>query len=206
MLADGVSDTMTTAREDGQLLKQMRVGDLDALGALYDRYRMLVFETALAITRDRRAAEDILHRCFLRLHEYVERLDPDQPLAPWLYRSTIDLSRAHLMRPANGWKALDKVLDRLDRLVMPGRAPATHDLQLRAQRAIETLPYNQRVVLILYYLGGLRLKEIAHVLDCPLGTVKSRLHYGRELLRARLADEDVEPHRMPALEVVHDLA
>lgn len=183
----------------------MRGGDLGALGALYDKYRTLVFQTALAITRDQRSAENVLHQCFLQLHDSADRIDMEQPLAPWLYRNTIDLSRVHLQRPANGWKTLDKVLDRLDRLVMPDQARATRELQEHIQHTIETLPYNQRVVLILYYLGGLRLKEIAHVLDVPLGTVKSRLHYGREVLRARLAVEG-SPRGMSRLGVAHDLA
>ncbi|HET7087353.1 MAG TPA: sigma factor-like helix-turn-helix DNA-binding protein [Anaerolineae bacterium] len=60
-------------------------------------------------------------------------------------------------------------------------------------------------VLILYYLGGLRLKEIAHVLDCPIGMVKWRLHYGRELLRVWLAGE-AAPRARSRLEAVHDPA
>ena len=189
--------------EDGYLVHQIRGGDLSALGALYDKYRVLVFQTALAITRDRRSAESVLHQCFLQLHEGAQRIETDQPLAPWLYRNTIDLSRAHLRRPASGWQTLDKVLDRLDRLVTPDRSQATCELQEKIQRTLESLPYNQRVVLILYYLGGLRLKEIAHVLDVPLGTVKSRLHYGREMLRARLACQD-RGVGAPALGVVHE--
>jgi len=60
-------------------------------------------------------------------------------------------------------------------------------LQENIDRAIESLPFNQRVVVILYYLGGLSLKEIAYILECPVGTAKSRLHYGREALRQQFA-------------------
>ncbi len=196
---------MTVTHEDERLLNQVRSGDLAALGTLYDKYHMLVFHAALAITRDRRTSEDILRECFLRLHEQADQLDGEESLVPWLYRSTIELSRTKLIRPDYGWKTLDKVLDRLDRLIPPDQSLAMHDRQASIQRAIETLPYNQRVVLVLYYLGGLRLKEIAHVIDCPLGTVKSRLHYGRELLRVRLADESV-PRAQSALEVARDPA
>ncbi|RLC54403.1 MAG: hypothetical protein DRI80_19305, partial [Chloroflexota bacterium] len=58
------------------------------------------------------------------------------------------------------------------------------------QRAIEALPLNQRVVVVLYYLEGLSLKEIAYVIDVPEGTVKSRLHYARESLRKAVLERE----------------
>jgi RNA polymerase sigma-70 factor (ECF subfamily) len=54
------------------------------------------------------------------------------------------------------------------------------------QRAIESLPFSQRVVIVLYYLNDLSLQAIAEILGVPVGTVKSRLHYGRESMRRQL--------------------
>jgi RNA polymerase sigma-70 factor (ECF subfamily) len=54
------------------------------------------------------------------------------------------------------------------------------------QQAIDALPPSQRMTVILYYLNDLSLKEISYILDCPIGTVKSRLHYGREQLKRQL--------------------
>ena len=54
------------------------------------------------------------------------------------------------------------------------------------QKAIDTLPFSQRVVIVLYYLNDLSLQEIGDILGVPVGTVKSRLHYGRENLRRQL--------------------
>src|SRR5262245_764302 len=78
--------------DDGRLVQRLQSGDLDALGQLYDRHRLPVFRTALAITHDQDAAEDILQEVFLRLHTYVHRVDTSLPLSPWLYRITVNLS------------------------------------------------------------------------------------------------------------------
>jgi len=194
--------------EDQRLIDRVRAGDLSALGALFDKHRLLVFHTALAITRDRPAAEDILQECFLRLNAHAARLDGALPLAPWLYRVTVNLSYTWLTRDARRQISLEGLLDHLDRLVAPVRtAPEhqveAHDVRESIQHAVEGLPFHQRVVVILHYLSGLDLKEIAYILDCPVGTVKSRLHHGREALRVRLAGS-LEPQTVLALEVAYD--
>jgi RNA polymerase sigma-70 factor (ECF subfamily) len=197
--------TLPVIHEDGLLVARIRRGDLSALGALYDKYRLQVFHTALAVTRDRQAAEDILQECFLKVHAHADRIDLSVPLAPWLYRVTVNLSYTWVTRQSRWNTSLENLIDQL---VAPARAAPerqfeTRDLQGAIQRAIEALPFNQRVVLILYYLSGLNLKEIAYILDCPIGTAKSRLHYGREMLRRQLAGR-LEPQAAPLLEMAHD--
>ncbi len=195
---------MPAIHEDGQLVARIREGDLSALGALYDKYRLQVFHTALAITRDHHIAEDILQECFLKVHSHAGRIDLSVPLAPWLYRVTVNLSYTWVSRHAGRSNSLEGLIDRL--VAPPRTAPDqqfdARDLRGSILRAIESLPFNQRVVMILHYLGGLNLKEIAYILDCPIGTAKSRLHYGRETLRRQLADR-VE-QAAPAREVSYE--
>jgi|SRR3990172_5595290 len=196
---------MPVVHEDGQLVARIRERDLSALGALYDKYRLQVFHTALAVTRDRQAAEDILQEAFLKVHAYANRIDLGVPLAPWLYRVTVNLSYTWATRQAKWRTSLETLLDRL--VAPPRVAPEGYfearDLQTRIQRAVDALPFNQRVVIILYYLSDLSLKEIAYILDCPVGTAKSRLHYGREALRRQLA-QSLEPQAAPVLEMSYD--
>jgi RNA polymerase sigma-70 factor (ECF subfamily) len=175
---------------DGVLINRLQIGDLEALGDLYDRYRLSVYRTALAITRDPEAAEDILQDAFLRLYTYAGRVNTALPLAPWLYRITVNLSYTWTTRRARWWAPLEDFLDRL--VGSPRQAPepeAERAEELRViQAAIEALPFNQRVVIVLFYLNNLSLQEISGILDCPVGTVKSRLHYARENLRRRLGN------------------
>lgn len=185
---------MNPTQSDAPLILRLQAGDLEALGELYDRHRMVVYRTALAILRDPDVAEDILQEVFLRLNAYAASVKPDLPLAPWLYRVTINLSYTWFSR--RRWLApLDEFLEQL---IGPARnhpepAAQQHDDRAVMQRAIDALPFNQRVVVILHYLNDLSLQEIAEVLKCPVGTVKSRLYYAREGLRQQLEGTALSP-------------
>ncbi len=179
---------MILAPTDRELIKRLCDGDLDALGTLYDRYRLLVFHTALAVTHDRQSAEDILQECFLKLNAYARRIDVDLPLEPWLYRVTVNLAYTWVSRRSRWLTSLESVIDRL---VAPARTNAEDhaemvELHTVIRKAIDALPPPQRMTIILYYLNDLSLKEISYVMSCPVGTVKSRLHYGREYLGRQL--------------------
>jgi len=137
-------------------------------------------------------AEDILQETFLRIYAYADRIDETLPLGPWLYRVTVNLAYSWIRR-ARLW--LGSIEGLLEHLLVPTceqpecwveEAERQHILQ----RAIEALPLNQRVVVVLYYLEGLSLKEIAYVIDVPEGTVKSRLHYARESLRKAVLERE----------------
>ncbi|HET7087358.1 MAG TPA: sigma-70 family RNA polymerase sigma factor [Anaerolineae bacterium] len=198
---------MLNQRGDERLVARLREGDLSALGEVYDTYRVNIFQAALAITRDREASETILRDCFVALSARADSIDPESPLAPWLYRKVVELSYAWVTRHSKWWTSLEGLLDRFDRLVASAHGASALPVSLREaqegiDRAIDALPFNQRIVVILYYLGGLSLKEIAHILDCPVGTAKSRLHYGREALRQHLDAQLQAPEWL----FKHDLA
>ena len=179
---------MSASSQDGQLIAELQDGDLDALGVLYERHKTTVYRTALAITHDPSAAEDILQDCFLRLYKYAHSIDRSLPLRPWLYRVTTNLAYNWERRRKRWQTPLD---DALDWLASPFQASPEwraemSDVHGQVMDALRSLSPNQRIVLVLYYLNSLNLKEIASILDCPVGTVKSRLHYGREALRHKL--------------------
>ncbi|HTP08756.1 MAG TPA: RNA polymerase sigma factor [Anaerolineae bacterium] len=193
-------DEMTSAPADRELIQRLCDGDLNALGTLYDRYRLLVFHTALAITRDRQAAEDILQECFLKVNSYARRIDVNLPLEPWLYRVTVNLAYTYVTRRSRWLTSLESVIDRL---VSPARTNSEYhaemsELQAVIQQAIDELQPTQRMTVILYYLNDLSLKEISYILDCPVGTVKSRLYYGREHLKRQL-EEYLKPRHEPVV-------
>jgi len=176
---------------DGALICRSRRGDLAAFEALYLGYKSQVFRTALAITRDRAAAEDILQECFIRLHRYLESLDESQPLAPWLYRVTVNLCYSWMTRQRRWLHSLEEALEWLGALPQPSPAQLVERQEVRTaiEQAINSLSLDQRVALVLYYLNGLSVEEIAAAMGCPVGTVKSRLHYGRKNVRRRLLSE-----------------
>ena len=173
--------------DDGVLIEQIRAGDLQAFEELYNRYRRPVFHTALAITHDRQAAEEILQDCFVRAYAHVDRVDTSLPLSPWLHRITVNLSYNWATRRKSWFVSLEETLDGLAAAArhLPEKVSEEKEMRQAVQTAIDGLSFKHRVVVILYFLQGFSLAEIAYILDCPEGTVKSRLHYAcRKLPRS----------------------
>jgi len=174
--------------EDGRLISQIRQGNILALKTLYEKYKGQVYRTALAVTRDREAAEDILQDCFLKVYTHIDKLNGSLPLSPWLHRVTVNLSYNWVKKKHRWLQPLEEVIEQLiaGPRTLPESALERGELQGIVQKAIASLSFEHRVVIVLFYLDGFSLNEIAYILDCPVGTVKSRLHYARLTLRRKL--------------------
>ena len=104
-------------------------------------------------------------------------------------RIAVNLSYTWVARRRPWLVSLEEALDHLVAAprVSPERLAEWGEVRRAVQEAIDGLSFNHRVVVILYFLQGFSLAEIAYILDCPEGTVKSRLHYACKTLRARLS-------------------
>ena len=183
--------------DDATLVAETIAGDGEAFEALYMRHKVPLYRTALAITRDRSAAEELLQEAFLRAYRHIERvrLDPGASLRPWLHRILINLAYDWSARRRVTAGPIDGLVDRLAATaISPERQTERRDLERIVGEAIERLPFKQRIVVILFYLHDMDLNEIAATLNLPPGTVKSRLYYGRSRLREQLLADD----RLPA--------
>ena len=174
---------------DRQLILRLQSGDRTALGTLYKRYKDLVYRTALATTHHRRAAEDILQECFMRLYTYAGSIDPERPLKPWLYRVTLNLvydwsADQHWTQPIAD--ILEWFTDLPATFPAPDRQTEEKEIIHLVREVVAELPTPHRNVVVLYYLENLPLEEISQILEVPEGTIKSRLFYARERLRASL--------------------
>jgi len=178
----------TISNDDKALVLKLQDGDLEALGELYDRHRSMVYRTALAITGEPETAADLVQDVFLRLHRFAHRIDSDRPIQPWLYRITANLAYTWMKRRSRWLRFLREMGDWVTRERKPSvQRMAEIDEEIRwVQQAVSSLPPPQRIVVVLYYVNDLSLSEIAETLDIPVGTVKSRLHYGRETLKKKL--------------------
>lgn len=177
-----------SAVPDGVLVARLRQGDTAALAELYEKYKIPIFRTALAITRDQGAAEDILQECFVRLLTHAQRVRTDAPVGPWLYRVAVNMSCDWVNHRKRWSVSLSQLVERWPVPLRVERTVEEREIQEKIREAIRTLPLPQQVVIILYYLEGLSLKEMADILEVSEGTVKSRLHYGRKALRELLAE------------------
>jgi RNA polymerase sigma-70 factor, ECF subfamily len=179
---------------DSDLIIQLQAGSLSALGFLYDKHQHLVHRTALAITADSEAASDLLQDVFLRLYKFAHHIDPERPLEPWLYRMTTNLSYTWVKRSKRLLRSIEDIADWLvgtKKNTISQTVILEEELQ-QLQQAVARLPLPQRTVVVLYYLNDLSIQEISEILEIPAGTVKSRLHYGREALKSHLITEQSE--------------
>ncbi len=173
---------------DCELIVSLQSGSLEALGELYDRHQNLVYRTALMITGDPDAACDLLQDVFLRLYRFADHVDPKRQLEPWLYRMTANLSYTWLKRSRRWLPSLEEVAEWLvgNRKNYTTPAQEVDEEWQLIEQAVCKLPDAQRVVVVLYYLNDLSLQEISEILEVPVGTVKSRLFYSREVIKKEL--------------------
>jgi RNA polymerase sigma-70 factor (ECF subfamily) len=188
--------------DDRELVPRIQDGDVTAFEALYNKYKNELYRTALAIARDECAAEELLQDCFLRAYDHIHSVDACSSLRPWLHRIIVNLSYNWSARKRLPLVSIEEAFDRLFSVPRssPERAFERHELMQVLDEAIRSLSTAQRLVVVLFYMQGFSLVEIADILDCPVGTVKSRLHNARKALRRKLST-DLKTTR----EVVYEL-
>lgn len=184
------------ATSDAELLTAAAAGAEPAFVELYRRRRDDVYRFAYALTRSRNGAQDATQEVFLNVLENAGRFDPAKgSVRAWLLGCTrhvvIDRLRSDRRwaqespEPAAACDAEQRVLNE-QRLA-------------RLHAAIVRLPFEYREALVLCELAELSYAETAAVLDCPVGTVRSRLHRARALLAAAVRAAETEPADEPAL-------
>ena len=175
------------------LVRRVRAGETAAFGELVSIYMQRCYYVALGMVGSPQDAEDLSQEAFVRAFRARDRLDPDRPFYPWLYQIlrrlcfnfTRDTSaRRRKLEYAGGWL----VAEAKSRAAAddPERARATDALRERLEREIAELSPTQREVFVLKEFQGLKYREIAELLDVPIGTVMSRLYAARQRLAERL--------------------
>lgn len=166
---------------------------MQAFEALYHRHKTALYRTALAICGDPFLAEEILQEVFLRAYRHLPQMRTDVSPAPWLYRVMVNLTYDLTARRRRKQTVLQKLADWLPTPVeSPESRLETQELQTLVTQAINRLEIKQRTTLVLFYLQEFSMEEIAEIMNVPVGTVKSRLHYARKKLRNTiLADEQL---------------
>ena len=181
--------TNRTEREDNtqmeKLRKEFENTALQHMGAIYS--------AALRMARDRTEAEDLVQDTYLRAYRFFDRFQPGTSVKAWLFK---------ILRNTciNNFKKRSKTPEQVDfeQLRLLEEEPASPDdpeeeilyrfYHDELMRAIEALPEEFRLVILLSDVKGLSYKETAEIVERPIGTVMSRLHRGRRLLRSSLRE------------------
>ena len=180
--------------KDLEVLRAIAGGDEQALSALYDRYRLILFGLILRILHSQQEAEDVLQEVFLQVWRRASDFDETRgrPFT-WL----VTLARSRAIDRLRSLGSRERTVQEAARAVPESISDAAEDAVKSEQgeivrRALGELPEEQRKTLLLAYFEGLTQTEIAARLNTPLGTIKTRMRSGiiklRELLGERVQD------------------
>ncbi len=181
----------------GTILRAAQAGDQVAFAELYQRYGALVYRTAFLMLGDANRAEDLTQDVFLRLHRRLDQYNAERgAFTTWLYGITVNTCLNARRGRWLAWLSLDRA--RANGFDLPDERHQPIDLALRGEEqrqiwhAVQQLPLKLRAVVVLRYYHDLSYDELATVLRCPIGTVRSRLHAAHAQLRAALAEHRAE--------------
>jgi len=185
---------------DAELVERARKGDRDAFRELVERYQRKIATLALGMLRNREDALDVVQETFTKAFQSLDRFKGDASFYTWAYRIAVNLCIDHQRREAKmpvanlepreggGERAADPVTLLVDGSEQDDPFQRTRDAEIARglATAIAELTPEHRAVILLREVDGLSYEEISRVLDCPKGTVMSRLHYARRQLQERL--------------------
>lgn len=175
---------------DEQLLIQWREGEPLAFETLVRRYQVPLFAYLYRLSGDRATAEDLCQETWAGFLTGLDRFDPGRRLSPWLYAIATNLWRDAWRRGRTRAAAAAQLPELRSRLGLttpptPLEEESRRELEGEVRAAVVDLAEEYRAVLVMRHYQGLRYAEIAEVLGCPIGTVKSRMHYAISNLRDR---------------------
>jgi RNA polymerase sigma-70 factor (ECF subfamily) len=185
-----------TKQNDGALVERALAGDQSAFRELYDLYHKQIYRLAGSMTGPVEDVHDIVQEAFVRAFRSLDKFKGQSSFYTWLYRIAINVTTDYRRRQARRRQQFsDRPLEDIDRgasqIAAPERENPEADLY-RAElsdlvdKALETLSEDHRKVIVLREINGLSYQEIAEITGTTLGTVMSRIHYGRKKLAETL--------------------
>lgn len=176
-------DTRATTLEDELLAVRCQLGEREAFDALIDRWHDPLWRYARRLAGTDEAASEVTQDVWLRVLRGIARLREPARLRSWLF----GITRRVLMDRLRAKYAAPGVVDAADVELAAAEPDDDIEAELESmQEAMTRVPLVEREVLTLFYLRELTLVEVAEILEVPVGTVKSRLHRARHLLRREL--------------------
>lgn len=176
-------------------IKQVLKGDREAFSEIVEIYKNGVFQLCYRMLGNRHEAEDIAQEAFLRAYVNLNSFNQNLKFSTWLYRIATNLciDRIRKKKPdyyldaeVSGTEGLTMYSQISSDEPLPETELESLELHETVQKEILKLPEKYRTPIVLKYIEELSLNEISDILDLPIGTVKTRIHRGREALRKKL--------------------
>jgi RNA polymerase sigma-70 factor, ECF subfamily len=186
---------MTPDDSDQELVRRVQAGDQSAFNLLVLKYQHRVLKLVGRFVHDNAEAEDVSQEAFLKAYRALASFRGDSAFYTWLYRIAINTAKNALVSQRRRPVDFDLDLqdpDQFDRHAKlkesetPEGVLLTEEIREVVERAMEQLPEDLRTAIVLRELEGLSYEEIAEAMDCPVGTVRSRIFRAREAIDKKL--------------------
>jgi RNA polymerase sigma-70 factor (ECF subfamily) len=178
--------------EETEMISRCQRGDQEALKEIFDKYHKKVYRIAYGVVRQREEALDIVQEVFVKLFRSIKNFRGKSHFYTYLYRMVMKTAIDHARKTG---KQIISSLDEEgsfepsdDLEKGPERILLQKELEERVKLAMDKLPAEQRAALIFRDVEGLSYQEMAEAMGCSIGTVMSRLHYGRKRIQELLKD------------------
>lgn len=186
---------MTSNETDQRLVKRVQQGEKAAFDALVLKYQSRIVHLVSRFVRNHADALDVTQDAFLKAYRALPNFRGDSAFYTWLYRIAVNTAKNHLAIQAR--RSADKEQDfseieqiegndALKEYATPEHMLLKDEIQATVITAIEDLPADLRMAITLREIEGLSYEEIATVMDCPIGTVRSRIFRAREAIDSQL--------------------
>lgn len=198
---DAASRTPTAAQTEvpeGELVRRAQRGDLHAYDDLIRRYQERIYSTIYHMTSNHEDANDLVQDTFIKAYQALKSFKGGSSFYTWVYRiavnKTINFLKQRRHRTHISLNDLDVNAENDPELVAfvsdktPRREAGLTELQEKLNEAMQKLSEDHRLVVTLHDVQGVPHEEIAKIMDCNIGTVRSRLFYARQQLQGFLSD------------------
>ena len=172
------------------LIVRAKAGEREAFSLLIRHNIQRVYRTAYAVVRNRDDAEDIAQETFVRAYQSISRFDETRPLFPWLYRIARNLCLNRIERVTKRETELPEFDYLPDASAGPEESAIAAEERRLVRGAVGRLPDQHRQIIELSHFQECSYREIADILDLPMGTVMSRLYNARRKLRELLETDE----------------
>lgn len=180
---------------DQQLVERVQKGDKRAFDLLVIKYQHKVLAVIGRLIRDHAEAQDVAQEAFIKAYRALPNFRGDSAFYTWIYRIAINTAKNHLVarnrRPPSSDLEVEEAEfysgnEAIHEMNTPERNLLRDELQETIEQAFADLPKDLRTAVSLRELDGLSYEEIAEVMECPVGTVRSRIFRAREAIDKRI--------------------
>ena len=190
---------------DSEIIRRFKEGEVDLFPQLIDRHHRKAYQIAFGILRQHHDAEEVVQDSFVKIYKVLDNFRGDSQFTTWMFRIVTNYAknryRWNKRRGSQQNVSIDAPVDGADTESLvrqipgnemnPEKGVAFSELKKGVYKHLDEISPLYREVLILRNIEGYSYEDIASVLDCKIGTVKSRIARGREELRKRLKDEEL---------------